>query len=267
MLNHARMLLMNKSTGALQGFAYLGDEAVAPNYLELDLPSYLLSLRAVLFGTNPDRHFLNYRLRQFLTLIHSTPLVQFVLDLDPRITYSIGTDTTLTDGGRFKPEIIQVSGSLSDVLSVFGSPVGPDSVGRMKHALLIDIITNESIRVEQRLPPFQQTILGFALTDGASQPLPLGDSGYSFRLHTTNVGASWLVEVLNRPQWDLGQIVASLGQVGEPVFLQLFGTASVEPYRTFRALWFDQSEMPLRLAALLLAIVYRTEEERKVQNS
>jgi hypothetical protein len=54
--------------------------------------------------------------------------------------------------------------------------------------------------------------------------------------------------------------------LGEPVFLELFGAAPVEPYATFKNLWFDHPSAAHRLGGLLLALIYRTDAVRNKTN-
>jgi hypothetical protein len=112
------------------------------------------------------------------------------------------------------------------------------------------------IAVEQPAP----RLVIAPLVPGVAVPLP--DSGYSFRVTADNPGASWFVEAANRPAAGAGEIVAALETAGEPALLELFGAAPAEPYATFLALWRQQAETPLRLAAAATALAYRTEERR-----
>jgi len=86
MLNHARNLLMNVSPDSSQR-QYIGEELISDEYRPVALPSYLKTLRAVLFGTDPDRIFLNTRVRELLHILHNTELAEYVYKLDPRVTY------------------------------------------------------------------------------------------------------------------------------------------------------------------------------------
>ena len=72
MFNHIRTLLLNlPPVVAASGFP--GEEIVPDTFQSLTLPGYLQTARAALFGTNPDRAMLNYRLRQFLQPEMSAP--------------------------------------------------------------------------------------------------------------------------------------------------------------------------------------------------
>lgn len=104
MINHVRTLLLNQDgDGAAQG---PGEEYTPPSYLAAELPAELQKVRDVLFGASPDRRMLLYRVRQFMAILHSTPLSPFVTMDDPRITYRLDAEPGLqpslevTDNGH-----------------------------------------------------------------------------------------------------------------------------------------------------------------------
>lgn len=91
MINHARTLLMNVA-GAPGFNGELGEEIVPPDFIPAALPGSINTLRRTLFGADPDRVMLNYRARQLMQVLHSTPLVEYVTSLDSRITYDFSDD-------------------------------------------------------------------------------------------------------------------------------------------------------------------------------
>jgi hypothetical protein len=92
-INHVRTLLLNRDgEGNSPG---PGEEYTPPAYREVELPPELQKVRDVLFGASPDRRMLLYRLRQFMALLHSTPLSPFVTMDDPRITYRLDAEPGL----------------------------------------------------------------------------------------------------------------------------------------------------------------------------
>lgn len=85
MINHVRTLLRNQDgQGPPTADA---EEFTPPDYTRVLLPPYLNTLRTVLFGGDPDAAMLNYRLRQYMELLHSTELAEFVYSVDTRVTY------------------------------------------------------------------------------------------------------------------------------------------------------------------------------------
>jgi hypothetical protein len=260
MLNHARTLLLNV-TGSDRLADYPGEEMVPPEFTALELPSYLDTVRTVLFGADPDRVMLNYRVRQLLAVLHSSPLEVFLTRLDPRITYDVRDDAFISDA-TFLPRVTQLDGPPAH-LTVIGAPAAPDASGRCRHDLTVEVVAPDRVRVQRQTPPRQGADFGLTMSHGLSNRMDLLGTGYSFRIDSDQAGLKWLVEVINRPQLDLGQIVANLEQVGETVLLQLFGLERDEPWTTFRNLWQQKKELPLKLGGLLCALVYRTEERRR----
>lgn len=78
--------------------------------------------------------------------------------------------------------------------------------------------------------------------------------------------AQWLVIVKAVPSPIIATMLPTLELLGEPVFLELFGVDDVEPYATFKNLWFDHYSPVYRLTGLTLAVIYRTEELRRNKN-
>lgn len=255
MINHARTLLMNVN-GSAPLNNYLAEEIVDPEFKALTLPTPLNQVRRVLFGTNPDRHMRNYRCRQLLALAHATPLDEYLTGFDARLTYDFKSDTLILPD-VWVPSVANVNDR--GTLTVLGVPEPPDATGRVYHALSVTTASSGVATVERMTTPFQKVDFEFS----GSDKIPLSGTGLSFRLGSEAGGQAFHVEVRSRPQKDLGQLARDASALGEPVYNYLFGLTNDEPYKTFRELWFRKEELPLRLAALVCAIVFRTEEVRR----
>ena len=132
MVNAVRTLLAN-----LDGSGFApgdGEEYTPPDYHPVPLPGYLQTLRAVLFGTNPDRHTVLYRVRQFVALLHATALAQDVLAFDSRVTY-----LPIARGDFELPPSVAVLpiGGHTQVLIVDGPAPVQDGIGRTTFSWLI----------------------------------------------------------------------------------------------------------------------------------
>lgn len=257
MTNHVRTLLLNRPARAATPLG----EYVPPGARELALPGYLKKVRAVLFGTRPDATMLDYRLRQYLTLLHATELAEFVTALDPRITYEPGGgDPADFD---FTPAALPIGHDLP--LFVLGDPP-PARDGQMAYSWLVRTQAGDppTVTVARRSPGMATASTPLAYTAGLADPIPLVGSGLSARFPEQGLapGAAWTVTCLGRPEADPGQVVADLGAIGEDVLLGLFGVAPVEPYRTWKALWYSDQPLPYRLGAVLLAAAWRADEAR-----
>lgn len=257
MINHARCLLMNVNGAAAIPVDVPGEEIIDPAFSALNLPTYLDTVRRLLFGANPDRWFLNYRCTQLLTIAHATPLEEYLLAFDTRITYE-WRGRGLAEETVFAPAITRLAGTTTAALSLSGVAIPPDETGQMRQQFRVSTTTTTTGQVKRLTTPLQNTVFEFTPT---SRQVLTG-SGLKFRLHEATDGQDWLIQLLVRPARDLSAVIESLTKIGEPALLSLFGITKEEPYQTFRELWFRKQELPLKLAALVCAVVYRSEEVR-----
>jgi hypothetical protein len=263
MFNHARTLLMNISGEPGYIPYYPGDELIPQEYRPVQLPAWLDVFRMRFFGANPDRALLNYRVAEIMQTIAATELQSYVLELDPRITYS-SYPQQLALPETFQPRLHRYSGNSNDILTIVGSPARPDSTGRCGYSYVvkIDDIGQPSINIERQSFPAIETEQVFSLTNSLSPEFDLPYSGYRIRVNTVNPQAAWTIRGFLRPQTTLAEIDQTLHSVGEPYLLQLLGVSNAEPYKTFRNCWYRHPELPYRLGGIALAMIYRTEELR-----
>jgi hypothetical protein len=257
MYNHARTLLMNLDGSAGYFLDLPGDELIPADYRKLVLPGALDLIRMRLFGAEPDRAFLNYRVAQLLEIIAATELQSHVLALDPRLTYG-KPDIRLSDPQTYVPHISQFSGTTQ--LTITGTPAAPDASGQSQYAYNLTLASG-SLTVERTQFPATSVTTLITLTNQLSQPIALPFSGYQVRVNSTSA-ARWSVRGWLRPQAALADITTSVRSIGESTLIALFGVDDVEPYRTFRNCWESHPEYAYRLGGLVLALVYRSEEVR-----
>lgn len=262
MINHARTLLMNVD-GQVPGFIDLpGEEFLPSEYNQLDLPTFLANIRIFIFGSDPDRLMLNYRVRQLLALLHATELVEFLTDLDSRITYDIGASDLLFEG-VFRPTVRIIEGT--DELFLIDDLGAPDGLGRTAHRWKIRTLTSSTVEVTRQTKPIQDSIQEYTITSGLSSLIELVGSNLKARFQE-GIGNEWIVEGNARPDAELGSIVSSIKTSGVQNLLQLFNVGNVkgdtEPFKTFRNLWEDHKELAYQFGGLLLALIYQTEDVR-----
>lgn len=92
-----------------------------------------------------------------------------------------------------------------------------------------------------------------------------GVAAFTAVLNSTAPGdllGRWTIETRANPAPALTTVLPTLEMLGEPAFLQLFGLVPQAPYDTFKNLWFDHPLPTYRLAGLVLALIYRTDEYR-----
>lgn len=260
MINHARTLLLNVA-GASSQRQYPGEEYIPSEFQPVVLPSYLLLLRRALFGTAPDRYFLNFRAQELLRYLHETELQEFVYRLDPRVTYWPPTAAPFFDPPS-KISIQKTSGAGGGQLSVQGTPAALSSLGRSVREYSVAVAGGAATTALVNEPgtPITTPLI---VTSGITQALPLPETPLTCKISNPQAGERWTIVAQARPAAALTTLLPVLELLGEPVFLGLFGAAPIEPYATFKNLWFDHLNPVYRIGGLTLAMIYRADELRK----
>lgn len=256
MINHGRTLLLNKSGATRPHADFFLEEYVDPDFRPLQLPGFLSAARRVLIG-DADDAFSNFRLAQFVDLLHSTEFVSYLTALDPRITYrnkrSIldenydGQANALNDEADIP---VAFEGEISS------SPASP----RLWYQWDVEVLDGVTVRSRFGTQVFEETV---TIENNLTSLIHLaGQKAYGFRLAVASlpVGAHWYMSKLLRPNADVVDLLGPLELLGDEVISQLFGTA--EPYKTFKQLWDRHGYISYRLSGFLLAYIYRVEEVR-----
>lgn len=262
MINHARTLLLN-APGQTSQRQEVGEEYVPPTYNPLVLPSYLQTARRVLFGSAPDRYFLNFRVRELMAYIHQTELAEYVTALDPRVTYWPEPARPFYDTEK-RLVISQFSGLDAQPPAFRGDLFADMARGRAVREFTLRVTQSEGPWQALLQTPDQPgvvTTTAITFTEGLSQPIPLANTGLLFQVPQPQMTTDWTVYTRVRPASALVTALPILEMLGEPLFLELFGVGDRdEPYATFRRLWFDHGNPVYRMGGLTLAMIYRTDE-------
>ncbi len=255
MFNHVRTLLLNRDGRSGPGPDFPGEEPVPAAYRVVLLPPAVTAARSVLFGQDPDRVYLNYRLQEYMTLLHATELVEHVLAFDPRVTYETAAPFPAAAFGT------TTEGS-ERILQVVGLPAADEALGRLRTQWRVSVEAGGQATVSRETPP-----IAIGYYDLAETPLlPL--AGPLKCLPDPTAGSVWAVTATARPTRTLPDIVAALRQtVTEVREVQLFGANPVEPYLTYRNLWAKHPALPYALGGLLLAVARRTHEASGRENA
>lgn len=297
MVNHAWTLLLGLPG---QGYATgAGEEYTPPTYQPPTLPTYLQTLRNVLFGPTPDRRGLLYRTRQYMAIIHASPLAEFVTALDPRISYMpfdltqlampAGLTVMPLHGNAFPliltgpPPVGDVGGRLTfswaaqvgqiqqqqqmrqrRPLFASGSGVLPGFFPVLM-LLLLDqnspISFSSGITITEPAPGTQFVAVQPTFTDHLSEPVTAPAGQFTVQYYDeTPPGSQWIIEALAEPAIDVGAVFVNLQNAGFDNLQQLFGEAPVEPYRTWQNLFQSNRPLPWKLGAAVMAVIQRTHE-------
>lgn len=262
MINHFRTLLLN--TSATSNVA-LGKEFIPAVFAPLqNLPTYMQAIYATLFGASPDSLFLNYRAKQYLSVIAATRLQSYVTQLDSRITYSL-SDTTLLDPTLFLP-----SATRGDI-SFVDSAEAIDAIGISQYSWLTIISSADSsggnISVQLQQKPKSTINTSFTLTDGISSVIILPGANLKFRLGTSSAGnGSFTIYAKARPHYSMGAILATLQSTGSRYMNELFAVGSplgkTEPFASCYNIWNNNPDTLYQLSAVIVALVYHMERIR-----
>lgn len=251
MINHIRTLLMNRGR---DGYAYgfPGEEFVDPSFVRRKLPQHLLRLHQALFGRDPDRLFLNYRLRQIMTLLHSTELSDGVIAADPRITYLPVIDESMFSD-LFVPDAVQLGHAYP--LYLAGTFEANEGLGLAQQVWRVASISPGTVQIEVQRPRVTVYEINYASTGGLTVPLTLPGSNLTVRFrNNVPTGTAWRVEAVGRPQTDFGQLLARIGDaLGDGGISQLFPPTAAEPIPTYKRIWDTHPYFAYRFSALLLA--------------
>ncbi len=256
MINHGRTLLLNRSGASRPNPDFFLEEYVDPAFRPIRLPGYLTSIWRILIGDSDDG-FANFRLAQFMDLLHSTEFVDYLTALDPRVTYrhnrTILNENYNGQANALNPEAevdVAFEGEISS------SPARP----RLWFQWDVEVINAGTVRSRLDTEVLDETVL---ISNGLTGLIRLaGQKEYGFRLTVPSlpVGAHWVMSKLLQPEADVTGLLEPLELLGDEVLSQLFGTA--EPYKTFRQLWDRHGYISYRLSGFLLAYIYRVEEVR-----
>jgi hypothetical protein len=260
MINHARTLLLNRK-GEIIPSGFRASEEYVPVYSPVELSSALSAVYSILFGTAPDYAGKLYRTAQYMAVLHSTEFVEYVTDLDSRITYDPSDPGLLS----LSWGLTVTSTASAPALTVLNDWDPPDFTGRMEHQWIVTATGSNTIEVRN---VWTGELLGLVLSfgaDGASNRFPLPGSDFEARISAPlGLTASQRWEILYRVPLTrgLGQIVEAVKGLSGETLDGLFGVAPAEPYLTFRNLLNGHKALPFQLSGVLLALVYRMEALR-----
>lgn len=249
MVNHARTLLLNVSGSAAVDPDLPGEEYVPPAFVALDWPAAMLRVRAALFGNDPDRAMLNYRLRQLMTAAHASVYAGRLPLLDPRVTYWPSDDTSLYSHALFRGVVEQLSGA-DCPLRLLGSRA-TTAACRLLHEWHVQTADGATVTAT-RLSP------GRAVEEATNTGEPLRLPGGLQYAVTPGTPAAWRVRMLARPADSLADVVEAVTRLSsDDLDLVL---AAGEENAGFARLWNDEGAAATdRLAGLTLALAYQAD--------
>jgi len=262
MINHGRTLLLNRDGATRPPLTFFLEEYVPADFGAVALPGGLALVHGRLMPPGADDAFANLMMRLYMQLLHSNELADDLLALDPRITYDLKRTVVATRSQTaFCP------------LTASARPYELDFVGGVEASLQAPQLRTEWIltavgadRVKAvRVSTGETAYTDVTITDGETSPIDLpGQRNYKARVGglpgALPVGAEWSAQTFVIPHIDASGVLTRLDTMGNEALIDLFPNR--EPYITYKKLWTDHVYAEYRLGGVLLAFVYRAEEER-----
>jgi len=237
MINHYRTALLNIKGSNWPGLEYPGEELVDPLFSEKILPYHISTARRLIFGENPDRAYLNYRLKQITTLWHDSILNEAALDKDSRVTYwPLKFSADMAVFGTVN--VVSVNADMTPVLSYNSTPYADDKNGRAEFIYDATVTGDSCVVIEERSKKVTTLDrIGNDFNFGNNTKIYLGNG-------------NWRVSAIGLPQKDLGQILTDCDLISnsDVEFLLFEGLASL------KEMWKTSEFLPERLGAISLAL-------------
>lgn len=262
MINQARTLLLNRSGAEQPSPSFFLQEYVDPLFTPITLPSFLVRSYNVLVGANADDAFANFRMWQYMHILHSTDFAEYVYALDPRVTYL--NDRSIVDS-QYLPVVTPLTPSAQGIPFYVQGQAGLAGANQLLFQWNIEVINGLVVRTtDLRTNAFVDTIV--TILNNLTSPIALaGQKTMSVQIGAPAplpVGATWTLQTLAQPNFDLSSIIDQLKVIGDDSLYELFGR-NVPPYNTFRQVWEKEADQHYQLSGYLLAHIYRVNEVRR----
>lgn len=262
MINAVRTLLHNTSGPA--DFAWPGEEYLPPEFRERQPTPSLGRIRRVLFGSTPDRFMKNYRLSQFMPILHASCLAPWIYHLDPRISYEFGAQASrkLKYAGYLRGQpwawSVQPEQAQPHVLISFQEgEAGCDATGLCWWEWAFSRPSPSQLdMVVLRGAGLSRSWTLQAETDGFSQWISLGPQ-LSIRCRIDFL-EPWQLIAVQRPSQSVAQLLHTLEERLPEDLHQLWDTD--EPLCSCREVHRTSLDFAERLSAILLAVAYRSRD-------
>lgn len=255
MINHIRTLLLNRARSQ-SGPEQYGEEYIEATFRPRQLPDGLKRFQQIVFGSQPDRVYMNYRMHQIMTLLHASRFQGDITQVDSRLTY-------LAFHSDWFAELFRVRTLISNpavTVYLLGDHVADETLGQCRQQWRIDSVSNV-VTVTKQTPPLATTTATAVYVSGLSNPIGLPGSATTLRIQQrTPTDFQLQLELIGRPTSDIVPLLQrAADSLSEQGLADIFPPRAPEPFATWYRAWSELTDTPDRLAALLLAIATYTE--------
>lgn len=220
-----------------------GEEYVPHDYHPVNLPADLRAASAALFGVGADRAGKNLQLLRITGYLHTSPLAEYVTEVDSRLTYRPDRPVSVFD--QLGATVTNVSGSEAVGWS------GRAAFNTQGRAYGSWNITTDGAGGYTVTATGGEPRTGFVTEADAGDVIPLPGSGLSLVIETGAAG-EWVAALLTAPDYNF----TAAAETGDPD--AVFRPARSASESTWAAAWVDSPMAATRAAAFALALAART---------
>jgi hypothetical protein len=263
-INHARTLLLNKRAADVASVS--GCYAVPAGFMPVDMPNVLREARGLLIPSGLHVSAEVYLVDVLMQLLHAPELEPLTLTWDSRVTYS-GRHTDLADMAEPQVTVNFASQASCDMTPRYrylaGTYAAPLALAG-EHSWRVERVDDYTVRITpSRGQPKDHTVLTMT-TAARTAHFSLVPNYLAGYLETPSsavtAGFSLVYETFLAPHYNVGARLTGirqwLGRSGN--YQELFrGADEDETMAELQGIWGIASEAPLRLGAILLALIHR----------
>jgi hypothetical protein len=205
------------------------------------------SVRKILFGSNPDNMYINFRLHEYLTILTSTEYAGYMSMVSDLPKYPNPVNSAFLN--------MSYTHTVNPAtLAIVGKFQANSKMGRMSSRILIK--KDGSAITTQNL--FTQNSRSDSYNADLSTLYTIPDVNFQFKFDSTPTDTLWNIISLAQPD-SCTELFALVSNTGINTLASLF-RGNGEPMNTFRGLWEQHPIFAYRVSGLLFALAYRTKE-------
>jgi len=273
MINHFRTYLLNVAKGG-NSLLTAGEEFISSKYTPRRRDGLLNYVHTVLFGSNPDREFVNLRGRQLLELVHASGLQEDVTRYDSRITY-LPWKPVFPVASSQKITIQKLTAGTSPQLITTGNAALKSSSNRARTRWQVQYVFIGSGSFEfhvtrqtsptKTYPTETYTLAGAAIH---TMPIPLPDTPLKLTITDSEKVVDqvhkWNLEILELPQLDVSQVMHQLYSNSADYISTLFPVNGTDLQRKLLNVMLADNSIVNKYAAILLGVAEYTSLQPQV---
>jgi hypothetical protein len=258
-INHARTLILNRNGSPRQDSSFYLEEFVDPSFKKVALPYELQAAHDVLVELDADDAFANFRMQQYMRLLHSTEFASYALALDPRVTYLRPAPPPVLSSVEV---VQQLSGATRLTLEFMGAPAVNFASPRVINDWVAEsanpnVLSIKHAQTGTNVLPYMNFVDG--LSDVVVMPT---QANFLLRVHgdVLEPDQRWFIKTFTAPTDDVSDTLLRLLDLNPRFIEAVFPKRA--PFTVFKDLWDKNAILAYRMSGFLLAMAYRIQEIR-----